>query len=392
MKKIFFAMPLLALALASCDPSDIDGGSEWEKFDTNNLQVTATPKQVDGKNSNQVDVVCSSPVNVAWEADQLAESKTHTVASAATIYFTQLGKQKVRCLTTNVGGAPDTTYYEVQIDTISYLSTELTNRLCIGTTGAPDHFGIGFNKDAIVFKQTVCNNGKKGNSIVVSQNNNPVLCTFKWGNGKMTTSVGKLTTYALGESDLTVDVLDAAGNSHTVNLGKFNAEDYSDLPAAITQITGYDPVTSPNATKTWKLEEGNNWGNGGNNDKAGSWWTTDVTGQGGSYGTMTFDFPNGKLTKVVSNEANKNGDKSGVGTFNLDFSKTNEATNVICGLTTKGSNIVFPYLINEAYKETHTFEVVSISDKDMWIRAQHSAGNSSTWEGTFWHFYVVKDE
>ena len=75
MKKIFFAMPLLALALASCDPSDIEGGSEWRNVAADQLKVSATPVQVDGKNSNQIHVVCNSPTNVAWQAVGTKHSK-----------------------------------------------------------------------------------------------------------------------------------------------------------------------------------------------------------------------------------------------------------------------------------------------------------------------------
>ena len=90
-------MPLLALALASCDPSDIEGGSEWRNVAADQLKVSATPVQVDGKNSNQIHVVCNSPTNVAWQADQLIENTTNTVSADATIYFTKLGQNTVKC-------------------------------------------------------------------------------------------------------------------------------------------------------------------------------------------------------------------------------------------------------------------------------------------------------
>ena len=68
----------------------------------------------------------------------------------------------------------------------------------------------------------------------------------------------------------------------------------------------------------------------------------------------------------------------------------NESTNVICTLTTAGGgNIVFPYLINEDYYETHTFEVTKVTENEMWIRAQHVT-NSNTGEGTFWHFVAAE--
>lgn len=391
MKKILFAAPLLAFALASCDPSEIDGGSEWSQISPEQLSVSATPVQVDGKNSNQIHVVCSSPTNVAWEADQLIEDATHTVSSDAMIYFTQIGTHKVRCYTTNTGGEPDLTELEVRVDTVSYLTSAISERLCIGTEGAPDHFGTTFDKNLIVWEQSECSDGAKGNAITIKSNLNPVLCTFRWGTGKLDTNVGKLINFSLGEADLELDIIKADGSTQTIKLATdLDAEEYSDFPEEIKKLTGYDPVDAPNATKTWVLEAGNNWGNGGSTDKQGTWWTTDVTGQGGSYGSMTFDFANGTISKVIDDPTNERGDRSSSGTFTLDFGATNESTNVLCVLKTSGGgNIVFPYLINENYAETNTFEIVTLTEEEMWLRAQHTTPSS---EGTFWHFVVKEDE
>ena len=349
-------MPLLALALTSCDPSKIDGGAEWADVAADQLVVSATPITVDGKNSNEIHVVCSSPTNVAWQTDQLIEGTKTVVSADAKTYVTQLGTRTVRCLTTNTGGAPVMKELTVKIDTITYLTSDISNRLCVGKTGGADHFGTTFNANDIKVKQKKTADGKPGNTLVVESNTNPVLCTFDWGGTVLTNNIGEITIYQLGVAkDLTLTTLDAAGN-----------------------------------TKTWKLEAGNNWGNGSSGDKQASWWTTDVTGQGGSYGTMTFDFTKGTITKVIADESNKRGDKSSTGTFKLDFGTRNESTNVICTLTTAGGgNIVFPYLINEDYYETHTFEVTKVTENEMWIRAQHVT-NSNTGEGTFWHFVAAE--
>ena len=75
MKKILYVMPLLAMALNACDPSEIEGGSEWSQFDINQLQATTTPQEVNGMNGNVIHVVSNSPVVTAWDADQLIENK-----------------------------------------------------------------------------------------------------------------------------------------------------------------------------------------------------------------------------------------------------------------------------------------------------------------------------
>ena len=393
MNKILFAAPLLALALASCNPSDIEGGSEWSDVPADQLQVSATPIQVNGKNSNQVHVVCSSPTNVYWQADQLIENTTNTVSADATIYFTKLGQNTVKCLTTNNGGTPEEKDLTVQIDTITYLTDDLKTRLCIGQTGAPDHFGTTFNKDLIKVEQDKDANGKLGNKLNIVSNVNPVLCTFHWGTTTLDKNIGSLTTYSLDTpQELTVDIMDAAGNKKTIDLGSYTAKTYTDAPAEIQLITGCDPKdpATANNTKTWVLGEGNFWGNGDNTSPTGFWWSTDVTGQGGSYGEMTFSWKDGTITTHIDDESNERGDKSGTCTFKLDFSTRNAGTNLICNLITTGTgNIVFPYIINENYKECHNFEITKVTDTDLYIRAQHTESGHGT-EATWWHFVVKK--
>ena len=207
----------------------------------------------------------------------------------------------------------------------------------------------------------------------------------------MTTNVGKIVNYELGvEHELTVEFLDATGKSETVSLGKFTAAAYSDLPEGIKLLTGYDPVSAPTATKTWELAPANNWGNGGNNDKKPSWWTTTVEGQGGSNGTLTFDFPNSTLTKVIFDEGNSAGDKSGSGKFSLDFSTTDDSKSIQFTLkTTEPGNIIYPIMINQSDYHPTVYDVTVISENELILRAQHT--NDATWEGCFWVFQAVKE-
>lgn len=392
MKKIYFAIPLLAMAMAACDPSEIEGPSEWSSISADQVNATATPQVVDGKNSNVIHVRNTSPVVSAWDADQLVEATTHTVTTEGEVYVTKIGSNVIRCLTTNVGGTPSVKELTVQVDTISYITQTIKDRLCIGKTGAPTYFGKGYSASKIVLEQTVDEvSGKLGNSITVKSNTNPALCTFKWGSSVMNTNLGKIVTYALDvEQELTVEFQDATGKTETVSLGKFTAEAFSDLPEGIKLLTGYDPVKSPTATKTWELVPENNWGNGGNNDKKPSWWTTTVEGQGGSNGTLTFDFANGILTKKIFDESNKAGDKSGAGAFTLDFATANESSNVLFTIkTTEPGNIIYPIMINQSDYHPTVYEVTVLSENELVLRAQHT--NDNTWEGCFWVFQAVKE-
>ena len=392
MKKRYFAIPLLAMAMTACNPSEIDGGSEWGALSADQVQASATPIQVDGKNGNKIHVVNSSPVVSAWDADQLIENTTHTVTTEGEVYVTKIGTNVIRCLTTNIGGTPTTKELTVEVDTISYITPAISDRLCIGKDGAPKYFGKGYSASKIVLEQTIDKtSGKPGNSITIKSNPNPALCTFKWGTGTMTTNVCKIVNYELGvEHELTVEFLDATGKRETVSLGKFTATAYSDLPEGIKLLTGYDPVEAPTATKTWELAPANNWGNGGNNDKKPSWWTTTVEGQGGSNGTLTFDFPNSTLTKVIFDEGNSAGDKSGSGKFSLDFSTTDDSKSIQFTLkTTEPGNIIYPIMINQSDYHPTVYDVTVISENELILRAQHT--NDATWEGCFWVFQAVKE-
>ncbi len=393
MKKIFFAIPFMALAMTACNPSEIDGGSEWAAITADQIQAEVEPAKVDGKNGNMIHVKATSGSVTAWDAPQLIESTTHTVTTEGDIYVTKIGTNVITVSATNTGGSPVTKQITVQVDTISYITSAISDRLCIGKTGAPTYFGQGFSKSKIVFEQTIDElTGKPGNSITVKSNTNPSLCTFKWGSSTMTTNVGKIVTYSLDvDQELTVEYLDAAGKTGSVSLGTFKAEAYSDLPEGIKLLTGYDPETAPTATKTWTLVDENNWGNGGNNDKKPSWWTTTVEGQGGSNGTITFDFANSTLTKVIFDESNAAGDKSGSGEFSLDFSTTDESKSILFTLkTTEPGNIIYPIMINQGDYHPTIYDVTLLTEKELVLRAQHT--NDNTWEGCFWVFKAVTED
>ena len=387
MKKIFFAMPLLALALTACDPSQIEGGSEWASISADQVQATATPVQVDGKNSNRIHVTNTSPVVSAWDADQLIENTTHTVTTDGEIYVTKIGQNVIRCLTTNVGGTPTTKELTVQVDTITYITPAISERLGIGKAGGAKYFGKGFDKNKIEVKHLLLE-GSPSNTLEIVKNDNPCLCTFHWNDGKLEKNLGQISTFSIGEYELLVDWIDAAGNhGENVSLGKFKIE-AMEVPEGVTLLTGYTPE-NPTATKTWELVPANNWGNGGNNDKKPSWWTTSVVDQGGSLGTITFDFANSTLTKVVFDETNKAGDKSGSGKFSLDFTTADESKSILFTLkTTEPGNIVYPVMINQGDYHPTVYDVTVVSENELVLRAQHT--NDATWEGCFWVFQAVK--
>ena len=389
MKKIFFAIPFMALAMTACNPSDIEGGSEWAAITADQIQASATPNEIDGKNGNVIHVVSSSPAVTAWDAPQLVENTTHTVTTAGDIYVTKLGTNIITVSATNKGGAPVTKEITVQVDTISYITPTISDRLCIGKSGAPKYFGVGFDKSKIEVKPVLIN-GAPSNTLDIVKNENPCLCTFHWNDGKLAKNIGQISTYSLGEYELLVDWIDAAGNhGENVSLGMFEIE-AMEVPEAVTLLTGYSAENS-SATKTWTLVDANNWGNGGNFDKNPSWWTTTVNDQGGSNGTITFDFANSTLTKVIFDESNKAGDKGGSGEFSLDFTTIDSEKNILLTLqTTEPGNIIYPVMINQGDYHPTVYDVTLLTEKDLVLRAQHT--NENTWEGCFWVFRAVTED
>lgn len=385
LKSIYGLMLVMGGVFAACEPSTVDGPSGWSTPE--DLNLSATPVVVDGKNSNQILVKNESPINSQWVTKQLVEGDVLSTFSEGTVYVTQLGEQQITFKGFNGGEMVEQTL-TVQVDTISYITDAIRSRLCIeeGNSNVPQYFGVFFDENLIVFEQSMSADGQGGNTITVVSNPNPVLCTFKWGTASMNTNVGTITTYALGDDmDFTVEILTASGVTKTYNLGSFSAETYTELPAAITQLTGWHPETAPTGTKTWKFaEDGREWGNGQYGDKTGTWWMTTIDSQGGSTGTMTFDFANKTLTTTIDDPTKDKGNAAGVGSFDLDFSTA--SGNIICTLRTSGdANVPYPMLINES-NLTREFQVVTLNDAELWLCAKHIDASPDPNEGTFWHF------
>lgn len=393
-KPLYALMLSMGALFASCDPSIVDGPSEWSTIAAEDLQVTATPIVVDGMNSNRIAVENKSQINTQWVAPQLIEDDVVSPISAGEIYVTQLGEQNITVKALNGGELVERTM-TVQVDTISYITDAIKNRLCIPEDASdntvPHYFGVYFEVGDIVFEQEMDDDGTPGNSIRVVSNPNPVLCTFKWGSATMNTNVGTITTYDLlpEASPFTVEILTASGMTRTYTLGEFSAESYTTFPEAIQQLTGWHPENAPTATKTWKFaEDGRQWGNGQYGDKTGTWWMTTIDSQGGSTGTMTFDFVTKTLTTTIDDATKDKGNAAGVGTFEMDFSSA--SGNIICTLRTSGNaNVPYPMLINESNVVTRTFQVVTLNNAELWLCAQHT--DPSNTEGTFWHFVPAEE-
>lgn len=101
-----------------------------ENVTAESVDAKATAVVVNGKNSNRIVIENHSPITSQWSADQLAEGAVTSSKTYDTIYVTKLGANTVsmHCKNLAVDFNKD---FTVNVDEITYLSSELITRLCV---------------------------------------------------------------------------------------------------------------------------------------------------------------------------------------------------------------------------------------------------------------------
>lgn len=300
MKKIFFALSMLALLYTSCDPSSDDGATGFmENVTAENVQASVTPVQVDGKNTNLIIVENHSPITQQWTADQLAEKQTLSSKAYDTIYVTHTGVNVVKLTCKNIAGE-FTKDYTVNVDQIYYLSDELQKRLNVDTekskvghyvskiNGQQVQFTNDFDPNKVKVTQEIGPNGELGNKFTLV-NENPVLSDWKISNDEVGDATANLNSDALLVGDagheytLTLTYTKADGTQAVGYEKKFRVDALTTIPELFTYLAGADGTGT---TWEWNSFAGNVWGNGPatSGDKP-AWWGVsydDISGQGGS--------------------------------------------------------------------------------------------------------------
>ena len=300
MKKIFFALSMLALLYTSCDPSSDDGATGFmENVTAENVQASVTPVQVNGKNTNLVVVENHSPITQQWTANQLAEDMTLSSKAYDTIYVTHTGENVVTmtCKNNAVEFKKD---FTVNVDEIYFLSEEMQKRLNIDTdkskvgnyiskiTGQQVIFSNDFDPAKVHVTQEIGPNGELGNKFILV-NENPVLSEWKISNDEVGDATANCNSDALLVGDagyeytLTLTYTKADGTQAIGYQHKFRVDKLTTIPELFKYLAGEDGTGT---TWEWNSFATSVWGNGpANSGDKPQWWGVsydDITGQGGS--------------------------------------------------------------------------------------------------------------
>ena len=303
MKKIFFALSMLTLLYTSCDPSSDSGSTGFmENVTAESVQAQVTPVVKDGKNTNRIVIENHSPITSQWSADQLVEGAVTSSKSYDTIYVTKTGANTVTMHCKNIA-VDFTKDFTVNIDEITYLSSEIQKRLCVegsegnykstinSFAGQLVSFGSTFDASKVKVSQET-KDGKKGNVFSV-ENGNGVLSDWAITKEGASEAAGtaslngdQLMVVETGKFNISLTYTKADGTTATYNAGTFDVEDLTTKPELLEYLAGGE---DGDGTTTWEWDEsaGAVWGNGpfGSGDKP-QWWGVnygdDIDGQGGS--------------------------------------------------------------------------------------------------------------
>jgi hypothetical protein len=400
MKKILFVAPLLAALFVACDPTTEDGGSGFnENVTASNVEATATPVVVNGKNTNLIVVENKSKINCQWRAGQLIEDSTISAKTYDTIYVTKTGTNAINFIGVN-SVSRFTKAIDVSVDNIYYLTSTLQKRLCVsGSAGnyvstddgsTKMELGNSFDINKVKVTQSVTEDGKLGNVLKV-RNYNGVLSN--WTFDKTSSDKNNFDLLYVtkpGTYDLTLTYTMANGTSKTITVGTYTVEALTYVPEELELLGG----TSGKSWKWFKESADGVWGNGGFMEStAPSWWKVqyaDIDGQAASKGTIANDgsgvvgtFNMNKLTYTKNNGAS--------GSFVYDLTDHAKEGWDKGSITFKGVNIPMGYLVNNGNAIPEKYYVVKLTSKYLTLCApEPGAGDGGT--AWFWCFVVDTTE
>jgi len=298
MKKIFsFVSVLAGVFTMACTPLEDRATLEVKNLTADQLEVSAHAVVVNGKNSNEIVVENHSPILSEWMlGTDKSTAASHTFLARKTgentIHFRGLlgmGKYVEKDLT-------------VQVDEISKIPADIASRLCIGTEGAPDHFGSTFDESLVGFSAQ--------KNIVSVWNGNPVLSDWTCGSATLDKNVGEMKMPGAGEYPVSLTVTMADGSTKTLDLGTVVVKDY-DLPQIVLNLVG------EHGEKTWVFADEKYYGVGGYMETVNQWALDANLGYFTSYFGMTGE-ETGSMTLNVKGEMSI-APTGREGTFSYDF-------------------------------------------------------------------------
>ena len=300
LRYIFMAIASLGL-FAACNPLTEEYELNNSQISAEELQVTATVKQVDGKYGNVIVRENHSPLLSQWTV----ADKSYTKAYAeTTVSYT--GDHVVKFHGMNDGAQSfSDKELTVHVDTISTIPADIASRLCIGQSGAPTYFGTTLDLSKISVSVD--------EGIVTVTNANPVLTHWEMAGVEADKNIAQLKMTKPGTFMLKATFTLANGKQVTREMGNVKVKPFN-LPEIVTNLVGKD------GKKTWTWEDKNFFGFGGYAASMGpEWFVYDASTMGlyAGYFGMTGE-PTGSWTLDVEGNFSVNPTRR-TGTFSYDF-------------------------------------------------------------------------
>lgn len=398
MKKLsYFLLNILLMGsiFVSCDPMTEKGPSEGQEVITaDQLDITATPIVVNGKNTNKIVVQNHSKVMSHWSAPQLIEDSTQSSLAGDTMYVTKTGNNGISFAGRNLSCSV-TKKLSTSVDIITYLSDGLKTRLCItgsegnykpAKDGAPSSFeNTDFDVNKVKVVQEMTQDGLKGNRLTV-YNANPHLSNWSFGSSTLDKNVGSIFVTDVGTYTLSLTYTKADGTSKTVEIGQYTIEGMSYVPEVLANLFG------ASGEKTWQWDDTSAngvWGNGGYMGSTHpDWWKVSFAGideQAAGKGTIAGDGSGATFTVNLKNKTFvKNNGASGTLSYDLD-DIVSKGWNT-GSLKLKGVNIPMGYLVNNGNAIPDKYYILSVSTSSSLVLCAPEPGAGSWGTAWFWMF------
>lgn len=311
---------LLALAsvLGACD-NDFKVNETYLSADE--LEISATPVQVGGANSNVITLENHSPMPSEWTMAQMGSVDKKSTRSCDQFIATHTGINdiKFRSFSALDGGYVEKTL-QVQVDVITEIPEYIATRLCVGQEGAPTSFSNDFDPALVKAIPELDAQGRAGNRVKLI-NSNP--CMVDWHFGKETSdkNIAELYVLSLGDNELSATFTRADGSQFDYTFEPVKVETFTYKPQFVIDLTG----ESGEKTWTWANDNfsfglGGYGGDGGWGSQGPDYAQLDLTTLGyigGALGIGGECAPGAQMTFKVTGELTSSS-RQGTYSFDLD--------------------------------------------------------------------------
>lgn len=248
MKNLKYTAILAALALAGCQDDNLN--LDFTLPDPSTLELNAVTEKSGSLDGNKIILDNHSPLLAEWVIGETSLRGAHVEYATP---FT--GKYDIVFKGHKAGvDATADRVLTVNVDTISTITKEMSDRLCIGVPGAPTYFGTTCDPSEIEYSI-------EGQNLTV-KNPNPVYTDWECGGVTLDKNVGVMKMKGSGEFPLNATFTMANGTQITQQLGTVVVKQF-DVPQIVLDLVG------EHGEKTWVFADSNKFGLGGYNASFG---------------------------------------------------------------------------------------------------------------------------